>query len=70
MIRSDEIFLEAKSLFIENWNGDPVRLLGITGLDLVDEDQANEQLNLFTFEKAAKLEPLHQVVDQLRDTSR
>ncbi|GIN73507.1 DNA polymerase IV [Bacillus sp. J14TS2] len=67
LIQSEEIFLEAKHLFIEHWNGDPVRLLGITGMDLIDEDQAYEQLNLFTFEKAAKLEPLHQVVSQLRD---
>lgn len=67
LLQSEEIFLEAKSLFIEHWNGDPVRLLGITGMDLIDEDQAYEQLNLFTFEKAAKLEPLHQVVNQLRD---
>ncbi|MCJ7839382.1 DNA polymerase IV [Lederbergia sp. NSJ-179] len=67
LIKAEDIFREAKSLFIVNWNGDPVRLLGITGMDLVEEDQAYEQLNLFTFEKAAKSEPLHEVINQLRD---
>lgn len=64
---SQEIFQAAKPLFVENWNGDPVRLLGITGQDLVDEDQAYEQLDLFTYEKAAQQEPLYRVMDKIHD---
>ena len=61
-----DILREAKSLFNEKWNGNAVRLLGITGQDLVDENQAFEQLDIFSYEKAAKKEPLYHAIDQLK----
>jgi DNA polymerase IV len=64
--RKEEIALHAKQLFIKHWNGNPVRLLGITGSDLVDHDQVVEQLDLFSFEKEAKKEPLFKAVSELR----
>jgi DNA polymerase-4 len=57
----------AKQLLIKNWNGNPVRLLGITGSDLVDHDHAYKQLDLFSFEKDAKKEPLLKTLSNLRD---
>ncbi|MBE6182936.1 MAG: DNA polymerase IV [Bacillus sp. (in: Bacteria)] len=64
---TEELFYEARSLFIQHWNGNPVRLLGVTGSDLVEEQQANEQLDLFTYEEIAKKEPLYKTISQLRD---
>ncbi|WP_141431777.1 DNA polymerase IV [Bacillus sp. 03113] len=64
--QEDEIFLYGKELFIKNWNGNPVRLLGITGTDVMDHDHAVKQLDLFSYEGDAKKEPLLQTLDQLR----
>jgi DNA polymerase IV len=63
----DDISLFAKQLFLKAWNGDPVRLLGITGNDLVEQDHAYKQLDLFSFEKDAKKEPLLKTLSSLRE---
>ncbi|MEH7095115.1 DNA polymerase IV [Neobacillus vireti] len=63
----DDISLFAKQLFLKAWNGDPVRLLGITGNDLVEQDHAFKQLDLFSFEKDAKKEPLLKTLSSLRE---
>ncbi|GHI01059.1 DNA polymerase IV [Neobacillus kokaensis] len=57
----------AKQLFLKHWNGDPVRLLGITGYDLVELDHAYKQLDLFSYEKDAKKEPLLHTLSSLRE---
>lgn len=63
----EEISSLAKQLFIKHWNGNSVRLLGITGSDLVDYDHAYKQLDLFSFEKDAKKEPLLNALSILRE---
>ncbi|MBM7651535.1 DNA polymerase IV [Neobacillus cucumis] len=63
----DDISTFAKQLFIKAWNGDPVRLLGITGNDLVEQDHAYKQLDLFSYEKEAKKEPLLKTLSTLRE---
>jgi DNA polymerase IV len=63
----DEIFTLAKQLFLKHWNGDPIRLLGITSTDLTDQDYAVKQLDLFSYEKEAKKEPLIQTVAMLKE---
>ncbi|MBS4202978.1 DNA polymerase IV [Lederbergia citrea] len=65
ILGAEEIFQAAKPLFIDNWNGNSVRLLGITGQDLVEEDSAFEQLDLFSYEKAARKEPLYKAIDKI-----
>jgi len=57
----------AKQIFLKNWNGNPVRLLGITGYDLIDQEAAYKQLDLFSFEIDAKKEPLLKALSSLRD---
>ncbi|WP_066257415.1 DNA polymerase IV [Neobacillus drentensis] len=57
----------AKQLFLKSWNGDPIRLLGITGTDLVDQTRAYKQLDLFSYEKDAKKEPLLNTISSLRE---
>lgn len=61
-----EIYQVAKSLFEEHWNGEPVRLLGITGQQLIELDKAYEQLDLFTYEKVAQKEPLYKAVLEIQ----
>lgn len=63
----EEIGLLSKKLLLNHWNGNPVRLLGITGSDLVEQGAAVKQLDLFTFEKEAKKEPLQKTVLELRE---
>ncbi len=64
--QKEEINQHARKLLIQHWNGDPVRLLGITGSDLVDQEHAFKQLDLFSFEKEAQKEPLFKAMSELR----
>lgn len=64
--KAEDILIAAKTLFIENWNGDAIRLLGITGQDLVEEDSAIEQLDLFSYEKEARKEPLYKAIASIK----
>jgi DNA polymerase IV len=63
----EEVATQAKQLFLKHWNGDAVRLLGITGYDLVEEELAFKQLDIFSFEKDAKKEPLFNTLSTLRE---
>jgi DNA polymerase IV len=65
--QKEELAELAKQLFIKHWNGNPVRLLGITGYDLVDHEHAVMQLDLFSYEKDAKKEPLIKTLSHLRE---
>ncbi|MEH7073942.1 DNA polymerase IV [Neobacillus drentensis] len=62
----DDISSFAEQIFLKAWTGDAVRLLGITGTDLMDFDHAYKQLDLFSFEKDAKKEPLLNTLSILR----
>lgn len=63
--QAKDIFHVAEALFLSNWGGHQVRLLGITGQELLKENEAFEQLDLFSYEKAAKKEPLFRVVEEM-----
>jgi len=63
----EDMYEESKQLFLKNWNGDSVRLLGVTGADLVEKEQAVKQLDIFSYEKDAKKEPLLEALNQLRN---
>jgi DNA polymerase IV len=65
--KQEEIAGAAKTLFLKHWNGDPIRLLGITGTDLLEADKAVKQLDLFSYEQDAKKEPLINTMSQLRE---
>jgi DNA polymerase-4 len=62
----EEILTEGKELFLKNWNGDAVRLLGVSVSELVEKKQAVKQLDLFSYEKDAAKEPLMETLEQLR----
>ncbi|MEH7111819.1 DNA polymerase IV [Neobacillus niacini] len=65
--QKEDIATQAKQIFLKHWNGDPIRLLGITGYDLVEQDLAFKQLDLFSYGKDAKNEPLLKTLSSLRD---
>lgn len=50
----EEILAAASYLWEENWNGNPIRLLGVTAQDLVEKEEAFKQLDLFHYEQEAK----------------
>ena len=64
--QQEDLYKESKQIFLKNWNGDSVRLLGVTGSDLIENKQAVKQLDLFSYEKDAEKEPLLETLNQLR----
>lgn len=65
--QKEEFYQESKKIFLKNWNGDSIRLLGVTGSDLIEKKQAVKQLDLFSYEKDAKKEPLIETLNLLRN---
>ncbi|MCT2537465.1 DNA polymerase IV [Aquibacillus koreensis] len=63
----EEIFGAGYALFEQHWNGDPVRLLGITIQDIAEKKEIAQQLDLFTYEVDASKEKLYKAIDQLTD---
>ncbi|MCE7794365.1 DNA polymerase IV [Salipaludibacillus sp. CUR1] len=63
----EDIFAAAWNLWEEYWNGEPIRLLGVTGMDLVEKGQAYKQLDLFSTEEYEKGERLSGIIDELRN---
>ncbi|MGM9924945.1 MAG: DNA polymerase IV [Bacillus sp. (in: firmicutes)] len=66
-VEKEEIYNKAKELFRKHWNGNPVRLLGVTAFDVVEEQEAIKQLDLFSYENDAKEEPLLKTVEALQE---
>jgi DNA polymerase-4 len=62
----EELFQAARHLWQQHWNGQPIRLLGITAQDLAENDEAYKQLDLFTYENDARKETLEETVNELR----
>ncbi|MGE6752153.1 DNA polymerase IV [Rossellomorea sp. NPDC071047] len=65
--KKEDLFHYAKDLFLKHWDGDPVRLLGVTAQDIVEKSEATEQLDLFSYKRVAEKEPLYNVLSQLQD---
>ena len=64
--KADILFI-ANELFEQHWNGEPIRLLGITVQDVEEKQQLGQQLDLFTYENEAKKEKLYAVIDDLAE---
>lgn len=63
---AEDIFRYAAYLLQKHWNGEPIRLLGITALDVFDRKEAVKQLDLFHYEEEAKNEALWKTIEQLQ----
>ncbi|UOY93908.1 DNA polymerase IV [Ectobacillus sp. JY-23] len=64
---TSDLFAAACRLWRAHWNGEAVRLLGITATELADKDKEGKQLDLFSFEADAKEEPLMNIIATLRN---
>ncbi len=63
--KSDDIFRNAWQLFTKHWNGEPLRLVGVTVSNVADKGDMTEQLSIFNFQEHAKEEPLMELMSKL-----
>ncbi|QSS98607.1 DNA polymerase IV [Pontibacillus sp. ALD_SL1] len=63
----EEIYQYAMKLWEDHWNGEPIRLMGVTAQDLSEKQDAIMQLDLFTYENEAKNEKLYSAIGELTD---
>ncbi|MFZ0578751.1 MAG: DNA polymerase IV [Psychrobacillus psychrotolerans] len=66
LYKEQEIYQLALELFNASWNGDTIRLLGVTVNNVYDKGESVEQLSIFNFEEHAKEEPILKLVEQLQ----
>ncbi|WP_342543532.1 DNA polymerase IV [Paenisporosarcina sp. FSL H8-0542] len=66
LYEKDKIFEVAWSLFTKNWDGQAIRLLGVTVSNVVDRVDFTEQLSIYNFEEHAKEEPILKLVESLQ----
>ncbi len=64
--KKEEIAELAVALMKNNWDGSPVRLMGVTVSNVIDKKETAEQLSIFTFEKYVKEEPVLKIVEELQ----
>lgn len=57
--------MHAKDLFVKNWNGDPVRLLGVTANEVIEAHEAMKQLDLFSYTQDVKEVKLESAVNAI-----
>ncbi|MGO4887012.1 DNA polymerase IV [Anaerobacillus sp. MEB173] len=62
-----EILNAALLLWKKYWNGEPIRLLGVTAMDLIEKSQAYKQLDLFSYKADIKQHRLAETVDTIRN---
>lgn len=63
--KADDIFRNAWELFTRHWNGEPLRLVGVTISNVADKGEMTEQLSLFNYQEHAKEEPLLELISKL-----
>lgn len=61
-----DILRQASSLFKKAWTQEPVRLLGISTYDLIEQQYAYKQLDLFSYEKDQKEEQLLETINDIK----
>lgn len=65
--KEDDIYKEAIGLFKFHWEGEPIRLLGITVSNVFPINELYEQLSFDNFEKYAKEEKMDLLVSELEN---
>ncbi|RDW19134.1 DNA polymerase IV [Oceanobacillus arenosus] len=65
--KKEDIYQIADELFQKHWDGEPVRLLGITVQDVEEKRNIGQQLDLFTYEKVASKEKLYRTIENLTE---
>ncbi|MFC4356202.1 DNA polymerase IV [Chryseomicrobium palamuruense] len=64
--RLEDIERYAKKLFSELWNGEPVRLVGVTVQQLKEPGEITEQLTFDSYQQVAKEEPVRALIQDLQ----
>ena len=65
LYKEDAIYKEAANLFKLHWDGEPIRLLGITVSNVIPINELHEQLSIYNYEKHADDEKIDSLVSQL-----
>ncbi|MGN7387678.1 DNA polymerase IV [Sporosarcina sp. SAFN-015] len=65
IFKAKDLYKEAEDLFKRHWNGDAIRLLGITVSNVIPINELNEQLSFENFEKYAKEAKMDELVTEL-----
>ncbi|MGI2326637.1 DNA polymerase IV [Planococcus sp. YIM B11945] len=63
--KADDIYRTAWQLFTKHWNGEPLRLVGVTVSNVADKGEMTEQLSIFNFQDHAKDEPILELMSKL-----
>ncbi|GEN84251.1 DNA polymerase IV 1 [Sporosarcina luteola] len=63
--KANDIYKEAADLFRRHWEGDPVRLLGITISNVIPMNELYEQLSIDNFERYANEAKMEELVKEL-----
>jgi DNA polymerase-4 len=63
----EELVKEANLLFEKAWNGEAIRLLGISTYDLLEKKHAYKQLDLFTYQEDLKRDELNETMTKLQE---
>lgn len=61
----DDIHRNAWQLFTKHWNGEPLRLIGVTISNVAGKVDMTEQLSIFNFQEHAKEEPILNLMAKL-----
>jgi len=65
LYKEQDIFKEATDLFKKHWDGEPVRLLGITVTNVILMNELHEQLSIYNYEKHVQEETMDTLLSQL-----
>lgn len=63
--KADDIHRIAWQLFTKHWNGEALRLVGVTVSNVADKGDMTEQLSIFNFQEHAKEEPILELMSKL-----
>ncbi len=63
----EDLVTEAQRLFYDAWNGEKIRLLGISTYDLVEQKFAFKQLDLFTYKADERNIRLQHTLEKIRE---
>lgn len=66
IFRYEDIERYAKKLFSELWNGEPVRLVGVTVQQLKEPGEITEQLTFDSYKQVVKEEPVRVLIEDLQ----
>lgn len=65
LYKEKAIYKEAERLFKKHWDGEPIRLLGITVSNIIPMGELYEQLSIYNYEKHANEEKINNLVTNL-----